>query len=156
MSEPRLTWSVEEYPHKEKGADWYWALGIIAVIGAALSVVYGNILFAVIIVLGGAMLGYYALRRPQVIRISISDEGIAIDDYLYPFDTLKGFNVEEHQLGSYLLIESSRSLIPVTSIPLPAEGLDFQALRELLRTRIEEKEHITEPTSHRIMEHLGF
>ena len=156
MTEPRIVWEVEEYNHREKGADWYWALGIIALLGAALAVIYDDVLFAVIIVIGGSMLGYYAMRPPEIIEIAIGDEGIMVRDYLYPFEKLKGFNVEEHLLGSYLLIESSRAVLPVISIPLPSEGLDFDSLRHLLRTKIREKTKLTEKNSHRIMEHLGF
>ena len=155
-SEPRIIWHIEEYKHREKGADWFWALGIIAVLGAVIAVIYGNILFAVVIVLGGVMLGYYARREPEVIEIAISDEGINVRGYFYEFGKLKSFNVDEHHLGSHLLIETRRVIVPVTSIPLPSEGMDYEGLRELLRTKLPEKTAMTEKDSHRIMEHLGF
>ena len=154
-SEPRITWQTEEYQYREKGADWYWALGIIALVGAILSVIYHDVLFAVIIVFGGLMLGYYARRAPEIVEIAISDNGIRIKDYFYPFKKLKGFNIDEHHMGSFLLIESSRPLIPVVSIPLPKEGMDYEALRALRATKLPEKK-ITEPESHRIMEHIGY
>ncbi len=155
-SEPRIIWHIEEYQHREKGADWFWALGIIALLGAVIAIIYGDILFAVVIVLGGLMLGYYAMRQPDIIEIAISDEGIMVRGFFYEFGKLKSFNVDEHELGSYLLIETKRNLEPVTSIPLPREGMDFEALRVLLRTKLPEKKTMTEKNSHRIMEHLGF
>jgi hypothetical protein len=114
-----------------------------------------DVLFAVIIAFGGSMLAYYATRRPNVITVAIRDEGISIDEYFYPFSKIKGFNIDEHQLGSFLLIESSRAFMPVNSIPLPKTGLEYAALRDLLKTKIKEKP-LKETTAHRLMDHLGF
>lgn len=155
MSEPRIMWHIEEYAYREKGADWYWAVGIIGVVGVVLAVLNDDILFAIIIVFGGSMLGYYAMRRPKVITVAIHEEGISIEDYFYPFSKIKGFNIDEHKLGSFLLIESSRAFMPVNSIPLPKTGLEYAALRDLLKTKIKEKS-LKETTAHRIMDHLGF
>ncbi len=152
--DPRVSWSIEEYTYREKGPDWYWALGIIAIAGAAIAVLTDNPLFAIFIILGAFILGFYANKKPAILDVSISDEGITIKNYLYPYDKIKGFAVDEHNLGNFLLIESDRAIIPIISIPIP-EGLDGDALTELLKTKIEEKP-LKEPASHRIMEHLGF
>jgi hypothetical protein len=152
--DPRISWSIEEYAYREKGPDWYWALGVIAIAGAAIAVITDNPLFAIFIILGAIILGFYAHRKPDILDVSISDEGITIKNYLYPYEKIKGFAVDEHELGNFLLIESDRAIVPIISIPIP-EGLDGDALTELLKTKIEEKP-IKEPASHRIMEHLGF
>ena len=152
--EPRISWRIEEYTYREKSPDWYWALGVIAIAGAAIAVIFHDSFFAVFIILGAIILGYYAKREPDILDISISDEGIMIRKYLYPFTKIKGFAVDEHIMGNFLLIESDRMIMPVVSIPLP-EGLDTDALRELLRTKIKEKP-IKEQVSHRLMEHIGF
>ncbi len=153
-SDPRVTWTIEEFPYKEKGPDWYWALGIIAVAGASISVITHNVTFAIFILLGATILGVYANKRPELIDISISDEGIIVRDYLYEFGKIKGFAVDEHDLGNYLLIETTRFVTPIMSIPIPKE-LDAEGLRALLKTKLTEKP-LTEPVSHRIMEHIGF
>ncbi len=153
-AEPRISWKTEEYAHKEKGPDWFWALGVIAIAGAAIAVVFHNYLFAVFIVLAAVILGYYAARRPEVIEIAVSDDGITVRGYLYPFGSIKGFAVEEHPDGNLLIVESGRTLIPVFSIPLPV-SLDTDSLAALLKTRIPEKP-LKEKAVHRIMERLGF
>ena len=152
--EPRISWKIEEYNHREKGPDWFWALGVVTLAGAATVVIFNNALFAVFIVIAGAILGYYAAREPDIIEIAISDAGIQVRSYFYPYDKLTGFAVDEHELGNHLLIETDRLVSPVISIPMP-DTLDADALTSLLATRIPEKP-LEEKMSHRIMEHMGF
>ena len=152
--EPRISWKIEEYIHREKGPDWYWALGVIALAGATIAVIYHDVFFAVFIILGALILGFYANRVPEILDVAISDEGITVRKYFYPFEKIKGFAVDEHELGNFLLIESERMLTPVISIPIP-EGLNAGSLRQLLSTKIAEKP-LKEPPSHRLMDELGF
>lgn len=154
-TEPLIAWQTEEYSHKEKSPDWYWAFGVIAVAGAAIAVIYHNILFAVFIALGAIILGIYAARPPEVIEIAITEDGIRIRQTFYPFAKMAGFAIDRHTLGSFLLIETKRTIAPVLSIPLPDEDLDYDTLETFLETKMERKP-LSEPTSHRIMEHLGF
>lgn len=151
---PRISWQIEEYIHREKGPDWFWALGVIAIAGASIAVVYHNAFFAVFIILGALILGFYANRTPDILDVAISDDGITIRKYFYPFEKIKGFAVDEHELGNFLLIESDRMLTPVISIPIP-EGLNTESLRQLLLTKVLEKP-LREPPSHRLMDELGF
>jgi hypothetical protein len=151
---PRITWQIEEYTHKEKGPDWFWALGVIAIAGAAIAVIYHDVLFAIFIVLAAIILGYYAAREPKIIEISISDDGIRIRNYFYSFAKLKGFAIDDNGVRNHLLIESDRLVMPLIAIALPIT-IDTEALAELLETKIPMlplKEHM----SRQIMEHLGF
>lgn len=152
--DPRISWRVEEYVHREKGPDWYWALGVVAIAGAATAIIFHDTLFAIFIIMAGLILGFYAARKPDVIDIAISDDGIQIRSYFYPFEKLKGFAVDENELGNHLIIESDRMVTPIISIPLPLT-IDTDALTALLKTRLEEKP-LKEQISHRLMEHMGF
>ena len=152
--EPRISWRIEEYKHREKGPDWFWAFGIVAIAGAAIAVIYNDAVFALLIVMASILLGYYAYREPDIIDISISEEGVRVRSYLYLFKNIKGFAVDEHETGSHLIIETDRSFIPIISIPLP-ETLDTDGLQDLLLTKIPEKP-LKEQIVYRVMEHLGF
>ena len=152
--EPRISWQIEEYTHREKGPDWFWALGVIAIAGAAIAVIYHDTLFAIFIVLASIILGTYAARKPDVIEISISDAGIKIRRFFYPFENIKSFGIDEAPTGNHLIIESDRMLTPIVSIPLP-DALDTESLAALLRTKLPEKPH-EEQLSHKLLEHLGF
>ena len=152
--EPRITWRIEEYSHREKGPDWFWALGVIAIAGAAIAVIYHDTLFGIFIVLAAVILGAYAARKPDVIEIAVSEAGVRIRDYFYPYEKLKSFGIDESELGNHLILESTRAIAPIISISLPLT-IDADALAALLRTKLPEKEH-REQASHKIMEHLGF
>jgi len=152
--EPRISWQIEEYVHREKGPDWFWALGVIAIAGAAIAVIYHNILFAIFIIIASLILGYYAARTPEIIDIIVSDDGIQIRNYFYPYAKIKGFAVDESEFGSHLIIESDRAITPVISIPLPVT-LNTEDLFRFLKTKIDPKP-LKEHLSHRLMEHLGF
>ena len=152
--EPRIRWEIEEYAHREKGPDWFWALGVIALAGAAIAVIYHDTLFAIFIILSAFILGAYAARKPDIIEIAISDAGIKIRNYFYPYANIKSFGIDESELGNHLIIESDRLITPIVSSPLPLT-LDTEGLSALLRTKLPEKPH-KELSSHKIMEHLGF
>ncbi|MEI6316473.1 MAG: hypothetical protein WCO65_01960 [bacterium] len=152
--EARISWQIEEYSHREKTPDWYWALGIVAITGAIIAIMHHDVLFGIIIILGGFIMGYYAAREPDIIDVSINQDGITFNNHLFLFEKIKGFAVEEHTMGNKLLIETSRAVAPLISIPLP-ETLDTEGLHELLKTKIKEKD-LHEPTAHRIIEHIGF
>jgi len=152
--EPRITWKIEEYAHRDKGPDWFWALGVIAIAGASIAVIYHNTLFAIFIAIAALILGVYAARKPEIIDIAISDSGIKIRTYFYPYEKIKSFGIDEYPAGNHLIIETTRVVAPVISISLPLT-IDADGLAALLRTKIPEKEH-AEHLSHKIMEHLGF
>ncbi len=153
-SEPRISWKIEEYAHREKGPDWFWALGVIAIAGAAIAIIDHDVLFGIFIIIAAIILGFYAARKPDVIEIAISDAGIMIRNYFYPYEKIKGFAVDENESGNHLLLESDRQVVPIISITLPA-SIDTEGLIGLLRTKIPEKP-LKEHFAHRLMEHMGF
>lgn len=150
----RLSWQVAEYTHKEKGPDWFWALGVVIVAGIVIAVVTDNIFFAIFLLLGGILLGWYANKKPDILDVALYEDGVVVDEYLYPFKKIKGFAIDVHPLSSYLLLEYERALFPIVSVPLP-QNIDIEELRTLLKTKTPEKE-LAEPLSHKILEHLGF
>lgn len=157
MATPKvyLTWQTEEYVHREKSPDWFWALGVIALAGAAIAVIYKDTLFAILIILGAIILGVLAARTPKVIEISVSDEGIKIRNYLYVYKKIKSFAIDEHPMGNQLLIESDRFIAPIISIPIPPSIRTEEIIR-ILESKLVHKEDMREHPTHRIMEHMGF
>jgi hypothetical protein len=152
---PLASWSVEEYSHRDKNSDWFWALGIITITTATVAVIYHNILFSVVIVLSAIILGYFASRKPDVIEVILSEEGIQMKDMFYPYEKIQGFAIDRHILSSYLLIETDRILMPVIAVPLPEGDLDYEMLEEFMKERVPSKP-LRESVGHRLMEYLGF
>ena len=59
-----ISWSVDTHEHRDHSTDWYWGLGLLAIAGAGLALFFGNLLFAVIIVMAAGSIGVLALRGP--------------------------------------------------------------------------------------------
>ena len=154
-NQPPLVWKAHEYEYREKSVDWFWALGIIATTGATAAVVLGNILFAVLIVIGTLTLALYAVRKPNLTQFEINDRGIRIDNTIHPYTSLDSFwvdDIDERALPK-LLIKSKKTLMPYIIIPL--DRVSPADVRECLFLYLDEEEH-TEPLPHKIMDYLGF
>lgn len=155
MPRKTIEWQGYEYDHQEKRSDWFWALGILALAGATASVLVGNVLFAVVIVLGAFVLALYAARRPELKTFRLTERGLLIDDLLYSWSSLEAFWVEEDMpnRGPRLFIDSNKVLTPHMTIPL--DEVNPAEVREYLRAYLPEEEH-AESLTHSIMELLGF
>jgi len=141
---------------REKTSDWYWAVGIITLCVAVISIIFGNVLFGLIVVIGGFILSIFAARRPDLVRFEINKSGILINRRLYPFGTLESFFVEDnihHEMQSKLLVKSQHLMVPLIVIPL--EGVDPKEIRDFLLDHLLE-EHHQESLGQKIMEGLGF
>lgn len=149
-----ISWEAEEHLHIEKGNDWYWALGIIACVGAAIAIIFGNILFAIVIALCAAVMTIVSMRKPAIIPFALTPRGMRIDDRLYPYATLESFCIdEESPYGPQLLLKSRGLLSPLLIIPLPEEAVE--EIDDMLAERLPE-EHLEESLAHRLLEFLGF
>lgn len=151
---PEVVWEALEYPHIEKNNDWYWALGILAIAGAAAAFVSGNVLFGVVILLGAATMALHSLRPPRVITYAITARGIHIGTRTYPFNTLASYCLNESDLrGPQLIVKPAQLFITYLILPVPEEELD--AVETLLQKRLAAEE-LEEPLSHRVLEFFGF
>lgn len=142
------------HPHAEpKSADWYLALGIIAVAGAATSFILGNILFSILIVVGALSLSLHAARHHQEIVVEINQRGLVLNETLYPYESLESFWVEENESMPKLFIKLERAIVPQLTIFL--EDMAPDIVREFLLEHLEEEE-MAEPFTQKIAEFFGF
>lgn len=148
-----IEWQAPEYYHREKSADWYWAVGIISLSAAATAIILDNVLFGVMIIIGAFTLSLYASRRPALVNIEINETGIKIGKIFYPYGNLESFWVEETHAYPKILLKSKKVL--VSHIVISTEEKDPDEIREFLRKHLTEEEQ-SEPLIHMIMEYLGF
>ena len=52
----KIEWKALEYNHKEHGPDWYWAIGLIALVVCGVLIWLKSYLFAIFIIIAGATL----------------------------------------------------------------------------------------------------
>ena len=149
-----VTWEAPEHHHIEKGSDWFWALGIIALCGAIAAFFFGNFLFAILILVGGGAMALATAKRPSVIPFAVSSRGIRVGEKLYPYSTLEAYFIdEENPNGPQLLLRSKHLYMPLIIMPIPEEYV--HEIEDLLLTRLPEEE-LEEPLATKILEVLGF
>lgn len=153
MNKEKIQWKAYEYNHREKSSDWFWAVGIIAFSAATAAVIFNNTIFAIFIILSAFTLIMYAMRKPALINIELNNKGIIVDKYLYPYQNIEKFWIEEKQFGNIIIIKLFKKALPYTTIR--TENTDTEEIRDFLSEHIKEEE-IAEPLVQTIAEYLGF
>lgn len=155
MQEDSLSWEALEFEEREKSVDWFWALGIIAVCGIIISILYKNYLFAIFIAIGAITIGRLANQKPRMIRYEISSAGLRIEDDLYPLDKIKGYAIREIKKNrqKILIVETPKSFAPIVTIPI--EPTMVSDIKKFFDPKVPEKD-LHEPTAHQIMDAIGF
>ncbi len=155
MEQSQLEWKALEYEYMHKSPDWFWALGIIAIAAAANSIIFSNILFAIVILIGAFTLGIHSVKRRNTIYFKINTRGIVINKKLYPFTALESFWVEydDEHVQPKLLIKSKKLLAP--HIVIPIEEISPLEVRDFLLDYLEEEED-SESLAQKIVEFFGF
>jgi hypothetical protein len=148
-----ITWTAPEFNYTPKGPDWYWTLGIITAALVVIAFLVGNVLFAVVLIIGGLGLGYQAGNRPDIIEIVVDESGVRLKDTLYPYSSLDSFRIERNEHEQKLILKSEKTFMPYIIISI--NDVDPEQLRHYLLQFIPEEQH-KEPTSLKIMEYLGF
>jgi hypothetical protein len=156
----KLEWSVLEYEEKERSVDWFWALGIIIVTSSLASIIYGNYFFAVFLILGGILLGFFAVKKPDLVNYELNEKGLKIKTRLYPYENIKSFWVqrglsdEKTKMRPTLFIKSGRLFMPMISIPI--ENVLAEEIHAIMIAENIAEEEMKEHLSEKIMDVLGF
>ena len=149
-----ISWQGYEYDHHEKTGDWFWALGIIALSSAITAIIFENILFALLILIGAFAVALFAAKRPHLSYFEINRRGIVVDDRLFPFNTLESFWINEDEHGHETLIaKSNRVMMPYLIVPI--HDVSGAEVHRALSDQLQEEE-LHEPISHRLLEFFGF
>jgi len=143
MPRPALfEWRAPEYHIREKSTDWYWALGILSFAIAVASILFGNILLAIVVICGAWSIGLVAKRKPKEHFFALTEEGIMVDTDVWSYDSVISFSMIEYldeTLPPFLSVKTRSIIVPHLSIPL--EGVDVDAVYAFLSAHLEEDEH---------------
>lgn len=159
----KLNWEALEYKEKTQGTDWFWALGVIVVATAITTIIFGNYFFAVLIIIGGVLLGYFTIKKPEMVYYELNNKGLKVKDRVFLFEDIKYFWVQAYKpaddtktenVEPILFIHTKRFFMPIMSIPID-EHLGSHIRTIMLSNNVEEKE-MNEHPSVKIMETLGF
>jgi hypothetical protein len=141
-----ISWEVRTHTHQERSNDWFWGLGVAAAVGAALSIFLGNVLLAIILIVGAGSLGILAARGPREHSVRIDARGVSIDGTLYRYDSLRSFWVDEERegfpedrRGAHLYISTTGIIAPHFTLALES-GAQAEAVRSFLKKYMQEEE----------------
>jgi hypothetical protein len=149
-----ISWEAPEHQHVDKTSDWYWALGIIAIAAAGASIIFGNMLFGIVILLAAGTMILVAHRQPNLVQYEVSQRGIRVGNTFYPYGTLESFCLDEECYeGPQLIVKSQHLFVPLIILPVPEDHV--HDIDDILSLRIRE-EHLQEPLAHRLLEFFGF
>lgn len=135
-----LRWETYEYEHKERGRDWFYMIGIIAAGAAIAAIILGDVLFALLILLGAFVLALYAVKPAPLTEVELSPRGVNLGGQFHPYRLFKSFWVLERPNNRHkLLLVPTRTLSPILSIPL-AETIEAEEVHTFLMHYLAEEE----------------
>lgn len=141
-AEPLFAWRAPEYHINEKSPDWFWALGILAFAIAVAAILFGNVLLAVVVICAAGSIALVAKRKPKEHFFAITEEGIVVDNDLWPYDSVISFSMIEYldeTLPPFLSVKTRSILVPHFSIPV--QGVDADEVYEFLSNNLAEEDH---------------
>ncbi len=153
-ADKKMEWSALEYEERERGNDWFWALGVIVVASSIASFIYGNFFFGLLLIISGTLLWSFAVKKPDLVFYEINKKGLKIKTRLYPYDKIKAFWVKKESDIPVLFIKSERPFMPIISMPIKIEYADN--IRSMMLENKVPEEEMKEHISEKIMDSLGF
>ncbi len=152
-TEALISWNAPEHFYVEKSPDWYWAVGIITLAISAVTIIFGNIITGIFVLVAAVALVIHASQPPRIVYHEINDRGLIVHDKFYPFLTLESFWIPHDELPPKIILKSRKLLMPY--IVLFIDELDPEDVREIMLRYIAETEH-REHFLHKVLERLGF
>ena len=159
-NEEKINWEALEYEEKDRHPDWFWALGVVVVAISITSIIFANYFFAIFIIIGGGLMGLFAIKKPDMVSYEINEKGLKIQNRIYPYEKIKAFWVQKplsddgKEMTPALFIKSERLLVPIFSVPI--EEINVNKIHNIMLAHnvleVEMKEHVSE----KIMEAIGF
>ncbi len=116
-----MHWVAMEHDHNLRSVDWFWGVGLLALLFCAVAFYFHNYVFGIFILVSAFVLIVMYSTPVKEINIEISQSGIKIGNKNYEFRELKGFSVKENP-KEILLVETRKYFMPIITIPLPEHG----------------------------------
>lgn len=142
-SEP-IHWEAQEYVHHERSTLWFVIFGVVVLGLMAISIfLMQAYTFTVLIPIMAAAVIVYVRRPPRVLSYTLSDQGLYINDKLYPLGEYKSFAViQDGEEYSILLIPVKRFMPGVTVYFPESAG---EAIVDMLGARMPMEERKLDP-----------
>ena len=151
-TEHAITWEVPPHEHTHKDPDWFWSIGIIATAIAVIAILGNNYLFALLIVIGTATLFIHAIKKPELVRVRITNRGVQVDEAFLPYKNLRSFCMHHDENNLELIIKPKQKISSSIIVPLDYEKEN--EVRAVFASRLKEEE-LEIPISYKVLQFLG-
>ncbi|CAN5144231.1 hypothetical protein BH11PAT3_BH11PAT3_0780 [soil metagenome] len=129
-------------------------MGIITVAIAIASIIFGNVIFAILIIIAAFSLCLYINVHPNIIHIKIDERGVTRGQIRYPYQTLHSFWIDIEHPHPKIILRSKKAFLPLIIVPLDP-ALDEEKVHDILLQHLPE-EPMRLPLAEMILEYLGF
>ncbi|GEM_PF-2427631 len=143
-----ISWQIEEPDHLPKNAEWFWALGILALALIVFSILLKNYLLIIIVALASLVIYVRKNKRRELIDFRLDNDGLHIDRKFYSYENFESFFIFPAHIdlesGTTTLGEREvafrfkKSLIPLLIVPF--HNNDETSVRKIINKYLEENE----------------
>ena len=130
-----IIWQIEEPDHLPKNAEWFWALGILALALIVFSILLKNYFLIIIIALAGFILYARKNKRRDLIDFRLDNQGLRIDRKFYSYENFESFWIFQ---GNEIAFRNKKRLMPLLIVPF--NGDDESAIKKILFNYLPESE----------------
>lgn len=148
-----ISWQAPTHIFIPKTIDWYWIVGIISSTIIVISIILGNIIFAILILVSTIVVFLNAHREPELVQIILNQKGIKIGNKVHFYEEIGSFWVEDGNMYPRILLKSDRLLSPFIIVMIHEE--DGDEIRDFLKEHLHE-EHLNENLLEKILIYFGF
>jgi hypothetical protein len=145
-----MSWKIPEYRKYQRQQKWY-AVAVVIMLGLLIySILTGNFLFAVILIVAGITMAVHDRNDAPEIDFAIQENGIKIGESVYGYDKFDNFWIYyEPSESKMLFFEFKNKVRPRLSIPLENKNpIKVRAI--LLKFLTENLQRENEPLSEQL------
>ena len=144
QDEYAVEWGGHTHHHIERSVDWFWTLGLVALVTAGIAAWFGDALFSTIIIISSIMIGVVASRPPKELFVRIDNDGVHLEQDSYSYKTIQSFWIRTEFIPSPRLHLLTTDIIHADiAITIPDIETAEQVGAILVHHGIPEEEHHT-------------
>jgi|SRR3989344_2759814 len=149
----KIEWDAYEHEYKERSSDWFWAVGIVSTSIAIASIIFGNVILGILILVGTFTLVLFINKEPDKVHVMVTEQGVTRGKIHYPYYTLASYWLDSEHPHPKLLLRSQKFFLPILVVPLDT-SLAEEVDKTLVQFIPEEEHSLT--VVEKLLEALGF
>jgi hypothetical protein len=149
-----LTWEAPEFKHYNKSVGWYSLLFVILFLLVAYQIITADYFGAATMVILGVLIVLFGRRKPQIVHITLNNEGVTLGDLEIPYRHFHHFWIVDTNDHKTLNLEASTYLKQTIIIELADQ--DPEEVRDFMQRYLPEAERVLPSFSQRMSQKLRF